>query len=226
MGAIEDNMISKWILAGFIVALVSFNEASATKMLSKRETNTIDVSLKSDLKPSELRIYGNQNNPASIYVFSSLSCPHCSVFHKELMPDIMQHFIQTDKAKLVYVEMPYDAKAMTGTMYARCVQPHNYNAYMAKMFHNQEVWMNAEKPRRMMLDYALSLGEDEERLEQCVSNWSLKKQVTEQRNNLSELYLVRSLPTVVVVKNHTPKKFLGTDKQIILQEINQILESK
>ncbi|MBE6456194.1 MAG: thioredoxin domain-containing protein [Alphaproteobacteria bacterium] len=219
-------MISKYLLVGFIVALVFANDVSATEMQLEQENNTIDVSLKSDLKPSELRIYGNQNNLTSIYVFSSLSCPHCSVFHKELMPDIIKQFIQTDKAKLVYVEMPYDAKAMTGTMYARCVQPHNYNAYMAKMFHNQEVWMNAEKPRRMMLDYALSLGEDVESLEQCVSNWSLKKQVTEQRNNLSELYLVRSLPTVVVVKNHTPKKFLGTDKQIILQEINRILESR
>ncbi|MBR3913152.1 MAG: thioredoxin domain-containing protein [Alphaproteobacteria bacterium] len=219
-------MISKYLLVGFIVALVFANNVSATEMQLEQENNTIDVSLKSDLKPSELRIYGNQNNLTSIYVFSSLSCPHCSVFHKELMPDIIKQFIQTDKAKLVYVEMPYDAKAMTGTMYARCVQPHNYNAYMAKMFHNQEVWMNAEKPRRMMLDYALSLGEDVESLEQCVSNWSLKKQVTEQRNNLSELYLVRSLPTVVVVKNHTPKKFLGTDKQIILQEINRILESR
>lgn len=219
-------MISKYLLVGFIVALVFANDVSATEMQLEQENNTIDISLKSDLKPSELRIYGNQNNLTSIYVFSSLSCPHCSVFHKELMPDIIKQFIQTDKAKLVYVEMPYDAKAMTGTMYARCVQPHNYNAYMAKMFHNQEIWMNAEKPRRMMLDYALSLGEDEERLEQCVSNWSLKKQVTEQRNNLSELYLVRSLPTVVVVKNHTPKKFLGTDKQIILQEINRILESR
>lgn len=219
-------MISKYLLVGFIVVLVFANDVSATEMQLEQENNTIDVSLKSDLKPSELRIYGNQNNLTSIYVFSSLSCPHCSVFHKELMPDIIKQFIQTDKAKLVYVEMPYDAKAMTGTMYARCVQPHNYNAYMAKMFHNQEVWMNAEKPRRMMLDYALSLGEDVESLEQCVSNWSLKKQVTEQRNNLSELYLVRSLPTVVVVKNHTPKKFLGTDKQIILQEINRILESR
>ena len=219
-------MISKYLLVGFIVALVFANDVSATEMQLEQENNTIDISLKSDLKPSELRIYGNQNNLTSIYVFSSLSCPHCSVFHKELMPDIIKQFIQTDKAKLVYVEMPYDAKAMTGTMYARCVQPHNYNAYMAKMFHNQEVWMNAEKPRRMMLDYALSLGEDVESLEQCVSNWSLKKQVTEQRNNLSELYLVRSLPTVVVVKNHTPKKFLGTDKQIILQEINRILESR
>ena len=219
-------MISKYLLVGFIVALFFANDVSATEMQLEQENNTIDVSLKSDLKPSELRIYGNQNNLTSIYVFSSLSCPHCSVFHKELMPDIIKQFIQTDKAKLVYVEMPYDAKAMTGTMYARCVQPHNYNAYMAKMFHNQEVWMNAEKPRRMMLDYALSLGEDVESLEQCVSNWSLKKQVTEQRNNLSELYLVRSLPTVVVVKNHTPKKFLGTDKQIILQEINRILESR
>lgn len=219
-------MISKYLLIGFIVALVSIHDVSATEMQLNQENNTIDIPLKSDLKPSELRVYGNQNNPTSIYVFSSLSCPHCSVFHKELMPDIMKQFIQTDKAKLIYVEMPYDAKAMTGTMYARCVQPQNYNAYMAQMFHNQEIWMNAEKPRRMMLDYALSLGEDEERLEQCVSNWSLKKQVTEQRNNLSELYLVRSLPTVVVVKNHIPKKFLGTDKQVILQEMNRILESK
>ena len=61
------------------------------------------ATLPADIKPTDLRVYGNKTNPTTIYVFSSLTCPHCSVFHSEIMPDIKKDYIDTGKAKLIYV---------------------------------------------------------------------------------------------------------------------------
>ena len=72
-----------------------------------------------DIKPTDLRIYGNKNNETTIYVFSSLTCPHCAVFHAEIMPDIKKEYVDTDKAKLIYVDMPGESKGMTGTTISR-----------------------------------------------------------------------------------------------------------
>ena len=182
--------------------------------------------LHSGLKPTDLRVFGSKDNSNIIYVFSSLSCPHCTIFHKDIMPTLLDNFVKTNKAKLVYVEMPYDAKAMTGTLYSRCLKTKNYETFMDKMFHNQKVWYNNEKPRQMMLKYALDLGEDKDSLEACVSDVQLRKTITNQRNNLSELYNVTGMPSVVVVNKQSHKKFIGTDKDVIIKGIQSKLEAK
>ena len=142
------------------------------------------------------------------------------------MPQLLADFVKTNKAKLVYVEMPYDAKAMTGTLYSRCLKTNHYEAFMDKMFQTQEEWFNNEKPRQMMLKYALDLGEDKETLEACVSDVQLRKIITSQRNNLADLYNVTGMPSVVVVTNQSHKKFIGTDKDVILKGIQSKLEVK
>lgn len=184
------------------------------------------VLLHPELKPTDLRVFGQKENTNTIYVFSSLSCPHCTIFHKDIMPTLLNDFVKTNKAKLVYVEMPYDAKAMTGTLYSRCLKTKNYEAFMDKMFQTQQIWYNNEKPRQMMLKYALDLGEDKDLLETCVSEAQLRKTITNQRNNLSELYNITGMPSVIVVNKQSHKKFIGTDKDVIIKGIQSKLEAK
>ena len=221
-------MLLKKITQTSFVCLACF-VSSVCMAISDMQDNKIILSetlLNSDLKPSDLRVFGDKKNSNIIYVFSSLSCPHCTIFHKEIMPELLDKFVKTNQAKVVYVEMPYDAKAMTGTLYSRCLKTKNYETFMDKMFQNQNVWWNDEKPRQTMLNYALDLGENKETLEVCVSNVQLRKTITSQRNNLSELYDVTGMPTVVVVNKHSHKKFVGLDKNIILKGIQSKLEAE
>lgn len=202
----------------------SFGMASSD--VQDNEKTLSGTLLNSDLKPTDLRVFGHKDNSNIIYVFSSLSCPHCTIFHKKVMPELLNDFVKTNQAKLVYVEMPYDAKAMTGTLYSRCLNTNNYEMFMDKMFQNQDVWWNDAKPRQVMLNYALDLGENKEALESCVANVQLRKTITNQRNNLSELYNITGMPSVVVVTKQSHKKFIGTDKEVILRGIQSKLEVK
>ena len=182
------------------------------------------ATLPADIKPTDLRIYGNKTNPTTIYVFSSLTCPHCSVFHSEIMPDIKKDYIDTGKAKLIYVDMPGESKGMTGTTISRCIKPEKYDDFMSIMFENQEVWAYSSKPRAVMTRFATMLGGlTEDEVNVCLLNQELKQTILEQQLNLSRLYDIKAMPSVVIVKNNETKKIQGADKEVIMHELKERL---
>lgn len=178
------------------------------------------ASLPENTKPEDLRIYGDKK-PTTVYLFSSLTCPHCAVFHKEIMPQLLSEYVDAGKIQLIYVEMPYDAAAMTGSMLSRCVDPEHYEQFMQVMFENQATWAGAKNAREIMTNYAKLLGLSKEKADACLANVDLRKTILKQRTNLSKLYSVRSMPSVVIVKDNQHKLIIGTDKDAIFEAIDQ-----
>ena len=213
------------LLTGVICGVWQIKPVFAVE--TNAQDNTAPTSLiATDLKPFDLRIFGDKNNPKTIYVFSSMSCSHCAVFHQQVWPELLKNFVATNQAKLIYVDMPYDSRAMTGAIYARCIPPQNYEAFMEKMFTHQKELAYAEKPRKIIAEFAGVNAENEQTIEACVSNEALRKQIMQQRNNLSELYVVRATPTIVVLNQQVPERIVGTDTAIILRDVQKKLEGK
>lgn len=184
--------------------------------------SALAADLSAHIKPTDLRTYGTDNK-ATLYVFSSLTCPHCAIFHKEIMPILQSEYVDKGKAKLVYVEMPYDPKSMTGSMISRCIASEKYEQFMDVMFENQATWMNSDKARDIMTGYAKLLGMPEKNIDSCLQDVELRKTILAQRTNLSTAYGVQGMPSIVVVKGGKSKLFSGTDKEAILTGINQNL---
>ncbi len=187
-------------------------------------TPIVSVGLSETLKPSDLRVWGNENAPVSLYLFSSPTCPHCAVFHEQVWPVIRSQFIETGKAKLIAVDMPYDAAAITATMMMRCIEPKLYEDYAKAIYQNQSTWGYAQKPRALMEGYARVLGADMEKLDLCVRDYDLRQTVTQQRNNLSTLYKVTGMPTLIIIKNGHTEKISGTDTPVIIEKIQSVME--
>ena len=170
--------------------------------------------LDADLRPEQLRVYGD-GNPVSLYVFTSYSCPHCAVFHKQVLPELMA-FVEQGQAKITLVEMPYEARAMTGTALARCLPSEDYERFSEAMFDNQRVWSQSVNPKPIITGYAKALGMSDSQINSCLANKALLKKITEQRDNLSGLYGVTGMPTVVAVHGGKKQLFVGTDTPEIL----------
>ncbi len=220
----KRRVIINLIAAGiFVSASGAISADLSSDSVSSERTDTANTDV---VRPSNLRTWGDLNAPVSVYVFSSLTCPHCAVFHADVMPELKKTFIDSGKAKLTYVDMPYDAKAMTGTLLARCIDPSLYESFMMVLFQNQNVWAYHEKPRTLMEGYAKVLGADTEKLKTCVSDYQLRKTITEQRNNLSTLYKVTGMPTVIVVKDGESHKIVGTDTKAIISNMQSIMGEK
>ena len=182
------------------------------------------ASLDANLKPTQLRIYGTEK-PVKAYVFTSFSCPHCTVFHKNILPE-MKNMVDDGKIQIVMVEMPYDARAMTGTALARCLPPRNYDKFAEAMFDNQQTWSSSKNPKPIITGYAKLLGMSEGQINSCLSDKKLISTITDQRNNLSDMYGVTGMPSVVLVSAKGNKLLVGTDKKEIMSEIQKKVAEK
>ena len=47
-------------------------------------------------------ILGNENAPITIIEYASLSCSHCADFHLNTLPKIIEEFVNTGIAKIVF----------------------------------------------------------------------------------------------------------------------------
>lgn len=175
--------------------------------------------LDDNLKPNQLRIYGPEKS-VKAYVFTSFSCPHCTVFHKNILPE-MKKLVDDGKMQIVLVEMPYDARAMTGTALARCLPPKHYEKFAEVMFDNQQTWSSSRNPKPIITGYAKLLGMSDGQINSCLSDKKLLATITGQRNNLSSMYDVTGMPSVVIVSDKGKKLLVGTDKDEIMSEIQK-----
>lgn len=180
------------------------------------------ATLKDGLAPNQLRVYGD-DKPVKAYVFTSFSCPHCTVFHKNILPE-MKKLVDEGKMQLVMVEMPYDARAMTGTMLARCLPSQHYDKFSEAMFDNQQTWSLSKNPKPIIAGYAKLLGMSDGQINACLSNKELMKTVTTQRNNLSNMYGVTGMPSIVIVSGGSHKLLVGTDKEEIMTQIRKKIQ--
>ncbi len=49
---------------------------------------------------------GAADNPVKIYVFSSFSCPHCGLFHRNVLPALKEKFAETISPEAILFNDP------------------------------------------------------------------------------------------------------------------------
>ena len=66
-------------------------------------------------------VMGSEDAPVTIIEYSSMTCPHCAVFHKDTLPGLKENYIETGKVKYVLREFPLDQLAAAAFMLGRCL---------------------------------------------------------------------------------------------------------
>ena len=61
---------------------------------------------------------GQPNAKITIVEYASMSCGHCGLFHRDLLPKLKAKYIDTGIARLIVREFPLDYSAMAVAMYA------------------------------------------------------------------------------------------------------------
>lgn len=173
---------------------------------------------------ADLKTVGDEKAPATIYLFSSFTCPHCAHYHEEVLPTLKERFIKTGKAKLVFVDMAYDARAMAGAMLSRCVAQEQYEALLKVLYENQGVWAYGDNPKQKLIGYARLLGMSETDVNRCLADKKLQQSIKEQRDNLARLYNVQGMPTTVLLKQGVPQTFVGADANVVLSGLERALD--
>jgi protein-disulfide isomerase len=182
--------LSAWLLA--IVMLCGAPLARAADPASGRKVDDVEL-MKAGPIPEN--IMGPADAPVTIVEYSSLTCPHCARFHKDVLPVLKDRYVNKGKVRYILREYPLDNLALAGFLIARCVDRDRYFALVDLLYVRQENWaLRATNPEAELRLLAKQAGVGDERFTACLHDQSMIDGINWVKNH-GEALAVRSTPT-------------------------------
>jgi protein-disulfide isomerase len=152
------------------------------------------------MKTGELpdNVMGQDDAPYTIIEYSSMTCPHCAQFHKNVLPELKTKYIDTGKARYIVREFPLDNVAAAAFMLARCVDQSKYFDFIDLLYVNQEEWAFSGNPLPGLQKFSKQVGFTEEKFDQCLKDEKLLTHIEWVRNRANTEFEVRATPTFFV----------------------------
>ena len=151
-------------------------------------------------------VLGKDDAPVTIVEYSSLTCPHCAHFHRDVMPGLKSDYIDTGKVRYIEREFPLNNPALAGSVLARCIDPSRFFAFTDLLFSKQEDWAFKDDAMQPLRLYAKQAGLTDAEFEKCIDNEELQKKILAVRER-GEKEGVKGTPTFFIngkILNGTP----------------------
>lgn len=148
------------------------------------ETNGIATVLPADMAINVSAKYalGSATAPLTLYEYSSLSCPHCADFHLDIMPRLIEDYVNPGLLRVIFVHFPLDKNSMKAAMLSECMTYENYFGFLDKMFDTQRSWwMDQDNDRlfRTAAEYGVSYDE----AMACISDNTVAQEIITNRQD-------------------------------------------
>ena len=152
-----------------------------------------------DLKEDDF-ILGNEDAPITIIEYASLSCSHCANFHKNTLPKIIEEYIDTGKAKIVFRDYPLNLPALTGSMLIQCVPNHVRYEYLSALFLLQSDWVNPdfEIVKKELFKIMQTGGMNNKEFEDCLNDKKLEEKILQNIIEAQNEFNIRTTPTFLI----------------------------
>ena len=175
--------------------------------------------------PSDLRAFGKES-PVQLYLFTSLTCPHCADFHKRVLPAIKKEYVDTGKAQLVIIDMVNGESGLLATQTLRCLDVGFADRLEDELYQRQSKWMRLSQPE---LNNAIALmaakhGMTRQLFDLCATDKELQKNIIEQQANLGRLYEITGTPTLIMREGSKVYKWTGSDKNAVMQGLKEAFQ--
>ena len=152
---------------------------------------------------------GNSDSKITIKVFSSLTCPHCASFHKNIFEDLKKEYIDKGLVKFEHHSFPLDLAALNAEIIIRCHTDNNKKfQLLGEIYKKQSQWAVGsdiniinESIKKIGLDSGLSNN----KMDNCLNNKNAQDQILNERIEAKKKYKIQSTPTVYINK----KKYKG-----------------
>ena len=192
-------------VAGAAIVLVTLVAVFATSYMSDFETprnsslNNADESKAVELKGAP--VLGSKTATVTIVEVGDYQCHMCKLWFKETRPLIIENYVETGKANLVFIDMPFLGRDSTPASEATyCANDQGkYWEYHSTLFeYQQEIddgWANASRLQAI----ALNLGLDMEQFDKCMITDDYRAQVNANMQMAKKQFGANSTPTFVIV---------------------------
>jgi protein-disulfide isomerase len=142
-------------------------------------------------------VEGDANAPITMIEYSSLSCPHCARFQKDVLPTIKKDYIDTGKVKLIQRDFPLNKPAVQAAQLAHCAGPMRCSALVDVLFKTQDQWLN-EQAVEKLAQIAATAGMDRPTFDACLANKDIEAKIVASRKAGEEAFQVNATPTFII----------------------------
>ncbi len=154
-----------------------------------------------------VRKLGSDDAPIKVVEYSSLTCGHCSAFHKNDFPKIKAEYIDTGKVQFIFKEFPLNEPAVEASKLLRCLPEDRFTSFMALLFEDQEKWAYAADYMTPLKQNAKLAGLSDKQATDCLNNKALEARIIGDMKAATDKYKIESTPTFIV--NDGAKTIVG-----------------
>lgn len=175
--------------------------------------------------PSDLRGFG-EKAPAQLYLFTSLTCPYCAHFHRDVFPSILEKYVDTGKVQLIIVDVIRGKRDLLATLAIRCLEGKKADRLEHFLYDNQEMWgrKDISELKKMILEHAKQENIKENDIKKCMSDSELQKTIISQQENLAALYKISGFPSLIMRKGLEVHRWEGGNKKEIMTGLKEALQ--
>ena len=145
-------------------------------------------------------IIGRDNAPITIIEYASLSCGHCADFHLNTLPKLVDEYVNTGKAKIVFRDFPFNYPALIGSMVLRCVPEDIRYQYSNALYQLQSKWVVRENAKSTQELYKImqSGGMSKEEFNACIKNVDLENEILTGLMSAQNEFNIKSTPSFLI----------------------------
>ena len=123
--------------------------------------------------------YGSASAPLTIIEYGSMTCPHCAVFHEEVLPGLRQRYLDKGSVRLVFRPFFLNAFDIDATLFVMCLAPERRPIWVWLLYKRCDSWipygienpLDARKKLRDSLEgFAPQAGLSVAVFDQCLAN--------------------------------------------------------
>lgn len=148
------------------------------------------------LNERQMRVEGKQEAPITIYGFSSMACSHCNDFHNYILPKIRRDFIDTGKAKYIYIHFPLDVTSMRAAKISYCLPKEKYNDFITELYKRKD-WLYSGK-KEVLNKYAKEYGMSEADIKKCDDDKKLTSDILLTVDSGIKTFGIQGTPSFII----------------------------
>ena len=144
-------------------------------------------------------VIGNADAKISIIAFESLTCSHCSNFHKDVFPDLKKDYLDTGLAKIEFRHFPLDVAAFNASKISQCKSNESLKI-LNSLYSNQQAWVrgkNVEEINDNLKTFIKNQGFDLD-FEKCINDKKIEDYVLNDRIEGTKKFKVNATPTIII----------------------------
>ena len=143
---------------------------------------------------------GEKEAPITIIEYASLSCSHCGDFHINTLPKLIEEYVETGKAKIVFRSFPMNYPALLGSMALKCVPIDIRYTYIDALYQLQSKWVfrDSTKSKQELYKIMQSGGMTKEDFNKCIENVDLEKQILQELMDAQSEFDIKSTPSFLI----------------------------